>query len=1299
MTTFSPIVGLLDQYVQIQAALPLALQFPPDLPCILSLEGAFHWVDSCWETGLGWSATELYTQNWLDLVHPDDRLTSQTWLTTLSSPQAKENRLRHKDGSYRWVAWHLMREGETITALARDITPWKQPQPDPQSLEALRKDFWENSPLFMFVKDREGRYVLCNDRADQVLPRQQNVRIGKTDHDLFPPDLAQVLRDHDQMVLEKGHSMEWEEIVAGVNGLENHLTLKFPISTEVGTPYAIGGIVVDITQVRQAALTLQEEKAALEAQVAERTAALRESEARFHQLAESIEEIFWVLTPQGELLYASPAYEVIWGQSMASIQADPCAWLNAIHPDDLDRVVQQFLTISSAFELEYRIIHPDGSVRWVWDRGFPIFDDRGILTQTVGITTDITDRKQAEEDLQDREEQLRTMVEVSPIGISWLDLKTLYYAKCNPAYCRMMGYTEAEITQRSLADLSHPDDLNADLANVQLLLKGSAQHFHMEKRFLRKDGSLLWATLTCVFIYDQDGNPRYSLGFNEDITDRKLAEVALRESETRFRTIFELSPVGIGLVELDTYQYVRANPALCKMLGYTEAELLKLNLASLSPPEDVERDLHQMEQLLRGEISQFSLEKRYFRKDGQQIWIKLTVTLFNDHNGKPRYSLGLKEDITDRKRAEAEIHTLNAKLEQRVQERTAELYRTNQDLMREIIAREQAEIELQENQRFTQQIIDTIPEILYLFSLKEQRNIFSNHQITELPDYSPEAVKAMGETFLTKVVHPDDLDKVKVHLTGYASIQDGELRQIEYRVRHADGSWHWLHCREILFSRTPEGEPLLILGTAQDITDRKLIELERQQVNAALRVSEQRFRALIENATDVIVILDHDGIFRYASPSSQKILGYLPDQVVNQSAFDFVHPEDGPLILQTLTQAVQNPGISQPAVVYRVRHTDGSWRMFEAVTTNLLNNQAVEGVVVNCRDITDRQQAESALRDSEERFRQVAENIDSVFWIWSVDEQRSLYVSPAYERVWGRTLESFYETPGAWLASIYPDDQPACLEVIDRQKQGEPVEVSYRILRPTGEVRWVYDRSFPILDANNRCYRIAGIVEDITDRKQAEARLMSSLQEKEVLLREIHHRVKNNLQIICSLLDLQANRTQDDRAHIALQDSQNRVKSMALVHETLYRSQNFAQINFAQYIRNLIASLFHTYSLPSHNLTFDLQVTTAVEVNLDQAIPCGLILNELLTNALKYGVSKDGSGHIAIDLNKDDANQHLTISVSNTGDYLPPHFQLHQISSLGLRLVMTLVDQLGGTLSLERGNRTIFRVEFPITST
>jgi two-component sensor histidine kinase len=255
-----------------------------------------------------------------------------------------------------------------------------------------------------------------------------------------------------------------------------------------------------------------------------------------------------------------------------------------------------------------------------------------------------------------------------------------------------------------------------------------------------------------------------------------------------------------------------------------------------------------------------------------------------------------------------------------------------------------------------------------------------------------------------------------------------------------------------------------------------------------------------------------------------------------------------------------------------------------------------------------------------------------------------------------------------------------------------PIHYENEIVTRHGERRLVSWNNTMLRDAGGLIIGIASVGEDITDRKQAEEKIRASLKEKEVLLKEIHHRVKNNLQIVSSLLYLQMARTQHPGAVAALMESRNRVRSIARIHEKLYQSANLASVDMGEYTRSLVPDLQHSHRVEGSSVRLVVNIGDVL-LGITEAIPCGLIINELVSNSLKHAFPKERSGEITIEMIKTSANQ-TTLTVRDNGIGLPEHVDFRNSPSLGLDLVNSLVQQLSGSVELDRRDGTAFKITF-----
>jgi PAS domain S-box-containing protein len=346
-------------------------------------------------------------------------------------------------------------------------------------------------------------------------------------------------------------------------------------------------------------------------------------------------------------------------------------------------------------------------------------------------------------------------------------------------------------------------------------------------------------------------------------------------------------------------------------------------------------------------------------------------------------------------------------------------------------------------------------------------------------------------------------------------------------------------------------------------------------------------------------------------------------------------------------------------------------------------------------EIMERQRVEAALRQSELKYRLLIEQMPAVTYIARLDEiGSSVYVSPQVKSLLGYSAEEWMADTQLWFNLVHPDDRAAIIsESQVALAKGQAFRAEYRMFNREGQVVWIQDQTVVLPDEAGQSGLTQGVLVDITARKQAEEQLRMSLHEKEILLKEIHHRVKNNMQIISSLLNLQSSYISDAQALEIFQESQNRVRSMALIHEKLYSSKNLGKIDLGEYVSDLVNHLFRSYKADGKGITLNVQAED-VHLGIDAAVPCGLIINELISNALKHAFPLNSQGEILVELQKN--RQRVSLRISDNGLGFPTDLDFQNTPSLGLQLVNTLVRQLDGTIELQNGSGTAFKISFAI---
>ncbi|MCK9150958.1 histidine kinase dimerization/phosphoacceptor domain -containing protein [Methanobacterium alcaliphilum] len=315
-------------------------------------------------------------------------------------------------------------------------------------------------------------------------------------------------------------------------------------------------------------------------------------------------------------------------------------------------------------------------------------------------------------------------------------------------------------------------------------------------------------------------------------------------------------------------------------------------------------------------------------------------------------------------------------------------------------------------------------------------------------------------------------------------------------------------------------------------------------------------------------------------------------------------------------------------------------------------------------------------------------------WEWNFSEG-IMDCSDEFYRILGVENSGKEFTHSSFLKFIDPKDQQIVLKNIKTAVENrEPFYDEYKIIRPDGDIRIVAFQGKIFNKDSNDSVRIIGTIQDITQRKIAEDKLKESLEEKELLLHEIHHRVKNNLQVISSLLRLQSRHIKDPNALQIFKESQNRVSSIALVHEKLYNSKDMACVNFAEYIRDLTGDIIHFFRTDTQRIKLDLDLED-VKLNIETAIPCGLIINELITNSLKHAFNLEEEGEIYIGIHRTGENKDkIRLTVADNGRGIPPQLDINKVDSFGLQLVTNLAKRIAGEINIARNNGTRFEIIF-----
>lgn len=739
-------------------------------------------------------------------------------------------------------------------------------------------------------------------------------------------------------------------------------------------------------------------------------------ETRNALLATAVEhagDAIYVSDFDGNLEYANPAAEKITGYTQAEVLGKTPASLfrSGYHSEEFYQAMFDTLASGQVWRGQMIAKRKDGLLCYQEATISPVCDRSGMFTHIVAVKRDITLALESQKALQESEERLRLALDAASMGTWDWNLLTgkITWSANHEAHFGFKPDT-FDSTYETFVGCIHPEDREFVLDSLNRALN-YGENYDIEFRIVVAEGSIRWFGSKGQVFYNEMGKPVRMAGIDLDITQRKRTEAALQQSEKRFRQIFQQASFGISLTDLHTHRFVQVNQAFDQLLGYSPSEITSLTFDQITHPEDLPQDLHYLEQINQDKIDSYRMEKRYFKKNGEVVWVKIAVTMLRDKDNKPEFSLALIEDIS-----------------------------------------------------------------------------------------------------------------------------------------------------------------------------------ERIQLQTELLRSEERFRTSLEN------MLDCFGIYTSIRDSDGKIVDFLIEYV-NQAA------------------CVNNRMTKEEQIGKRL--------------CELLPAHAVTGLF--------------------EAYCQVVET-----------GQPLVKESAVYADTYN----------GEYLCRVFD------LQVV---KFGDGFAAAWR---------------------------------DVTERQQVQEQIQASLQEKETLIKEIHHRVKNNLQVISSLLRLQSRQIKDRQALELFKESQNRVLAMALIHEKLYQSSDLTQIDFQAYIKSLVQELSRSYDIYRCTITFKVKVhqlgADSTDISpleqmtsylkppllaIDTAIPCGLIINELVSNSLKHAFPDHGSGEICITFQESESGQ-LSLTISDNGIGLPSNLDFRNTKSLGLQLVCRLTNQLEGTIELSRNPGTEFKIAF-----
>lgn len=914
-----------------------------------------------------------------------------------------------------------------------------------------------------------------------------------------------------------------------------------------------------------------------------------------------------------------------------------------------------------------------------------------FFNQKSRLIEDIAERKRAEEALKKSEEMFHAIFEYAPTGISIIGDDGKTYMAVNPMLCQMFGYEEKEFLNGTIDLVTHPDDKEKSDEWIRKKYHGEECEREILKRYIHKDGHVIWGLVNAHWIMNEDGSHRMAIAHIHDITERKLAEDAIRKSEEKYRSIFE--NIQDVYYELDLNgKILELSPSVEALFNglYRREDLVGTYDANLYV------DVKERNALLKIlEISGVvrDAELRLKGRGDSVIICSTTLSYQYDEKGKPYKVVGSMYDMTDRKMIEDQLHIKNFALESSVSAIGLTDLRGNH---------------IYANKAYLEMWGGDISENLIGCNLSE---------------------KEEGREKIQEVMQ---------------ALQSGKGYIGEEKVLKKDGTVFYVQMSANLV-KAPDGTPVCMMASFIDITERK-------QAEATLRESEEQYRMMITNSNDLIQSVAPDGHLLYVNPNWLHVMGYALEEVEKMNLFTIIHQDSEAHCQHFFMEILAGQSVPHLEVTFVAK--DGRLVFLEGNSAPVKKNGLVVATQGFFHDVTERKQSEKAIRLANERLRLLQKITDSVHesldltvifkritdaivksmkfstaLVLTLDHEeayyciRSLTTSqvhlPRINKALGMSINK-YRVPAEEINQKMNDERmvkdifisrrladiinpPISVGVADtlqdlggnesflniplilkKKMIGSIIVSSSKEEIPKSDIQML--ETF----ASTAVQAIAN-ADLLAKSNVAKEEVQKSLREKEVLLQELYHRTKNNMQVIASMLRLRSKDFSDSKVETLLCDLSTKIKSMAMAHQKLYESNDLSHLNLKEYIQGLVKLVRDTYGFIAGPIDFSVYGDD-IQVLIDTAIPCGLIVNELITNSIKYAFPDKREGKIDICLDFSE-NKELIIEISDNGVGLPDGFDFNKDVNLGMKLVIDLVEhQLEGKIDFIRKDGLLCRI-------
>ncbi len=900
----------------------------------------------------------------------------------------------------------------------------------------------------------------------------------------------------------------------------------------------------------------------------------------------------------------------------------------------------------------------------------PLLNENKKVIGIVGRVKNITDRKKTELELQEIKEKFNLITNNSNDIIS---LYTYYpqekYLYVSPNITNILGNKPEDLYNDSNFFEKRSMDFSSEFKRIDNELKrnqkkGVVKNYSYRYKTKHKNGTILWLENSLTPILDANNKIIYYLNIYRNITEQQIKESELEQEKKNYQNLLDITPLAY-LIH-DKGKFLFGNISLIKMLGIkNQNELIGKSMVDFLIPESKSIAEQRAKQIQKSEknlagVNYYTL----INKNNKKIQVE-TVTTKIEFNHQNCYLTLIKNITLEKELEQARIKTEAALL-------------SNQNLQAEIAKRNQTQLQLSKTTAQLTSIFESTNHLMWTVNKNLQITSFNNNYSTLVKKLYNHKVK-VGDV-ITHAIKEEERKKEflriwTIHLNKAFNGEKVEFTRINKLINLA----HKIYLFPIYDAQKNVSEiSCLGIDITKEISIQEELVKQSSKLNAIFESGQQsmwtinkKFEITSHNKNYIAAIkLSHN--FDIDSKSKKTYI----DPIINE-------PESKSKSIWLSNYEKAFSGKSLEFISERI--TQDSRQLIRQIYLHPIfdNNGQVVEVSGICYDITDRKKADQKLLNQAAKLNSIFDS--SHHYVWTIDQDHKL---TSFNKNYFDLIENMYNTlPYVGLKldrGVLNNDMHythLLNEHYSRAFSGN--STTFEVESIDKKLNRIYLQVFlnPIYsEEQNTIKEVSGIAHNITEKKLIQQNIEQSLKEKEILLKEVHHRVKNNMQVISSILNLQSSYSTDPNTISILKESQNRIKTMAYIHESLYQNKTFTSVNFSEYINTLANNIIQSYSIKENEIKLNLEIEK-INLTLDNSIPAGLIINELLSNAIKHAFLPNTKGEILVSLKT--LNKMVYLSVIDTGQGFSSMVDFYNSPSLGLQLVNTLVEQLDGQIKFE----------------